>query len=237
MKLLQTPYDLHFVVAAAAAALMYALLRALGRMNEAWRDSPYIVAMREILEVPCSVSVDLPVKIMPHLFLGDKRSAGDPHLLDALGITHVLNVAGRYGVAEAGRDHLSTSSHYLQIDAADEEDYPILPRHYREASAFIRRARDAGGRCLIHCYAGINRSGCLAVAELMCSERLPLLESVHRVKEARGVLLSNEGFQAQLVTFARAQGWLGPAPVGVAPQHVARRPKRRSAAEALRGLS
>ena len=127
---------------------------------------------------------------------------------------------------------------YLQINADDEEDYPILPRHFSEASAFIRCARDGGGRCLIHCQAGINRSGCLAVAALMSTQQVPLLEAVHRVKEKRGVLLTNTGFQAQLVAFARRNGLLGAPPAGVAPRlFVSRRPKRRPAAEALSRLS
>lgn len=77
-----------------------------------------------------------------------------------------------------------------------EEDYDIL-QHVPEASAFIRRALAEGGRCLIHCQAGINRSGALACAELMLHEKLPVLEAVARCKKARGIFLQNHGFQGK----------------------------------------
>merc|ERR1711998_225530 len=113
--------------------------------------------------------------------------------------------------------------------------YPIVSQHLARASAFIRKARDEGGRCLIHCQAGVNRSACLAVAELMLSERLPVVQAVARSKKARGVLLSNHSFQAQLVALARANDLLGPRPSGNF-RAVAKRPKARTAADALRSL-
>eukprot|EP00310_Coccolithus_braarudii_P008765 CAMPEP_0183372364 /NCGR_PEP_ID=MMETSP0164_2-20130417/108258_1 /TAXON_ID=221442 /ORGANISM="Coccolithus pelagicus ssp braarudi, Strain PLY182g" /LENGTH=195 /DNA_ID=CAMNT_0025549051 /DNA_START=52 /DNA_END=639 /DNA_ORIENTATION=+ len=182
--------------------------------------------------------IDLPVEVMPHLLLGDKRSASELHMLEALGITHVVNVAGTFGKTAA---HGQCSA-YLQLHAQDEEGYPILARHLAETSAFIHRAREEGGRCLIHCQAGLNRSACLAVAELMISERLPLLDAVRRVKAARGDLLTNESFRAQLIDVARAHGLLGEPPSGMVAAadrewatYRAKQP-RRSAAEALRGL-
>lgn len=168
---------------------------------------------------------------MDHLLLGDKRCAGDAEKLSALGVTHILNVGGRSARAATAS---ALGGNYLQINAEDEEGYPIIRRHQAEASAFIRRARDEGGRCLIHCQAGINRSGCLAVAELMLDQRLPVLEAVGRAQKARRVILSNHSFQAQLVALARRERLLGPAPEG--PADVTARKPRKSAAHALRRL-
>merc|ERR1712039_218683 len=171
----------------AVAALLYH--RSCRRHTPCQQDMPWLAAVRHIVDIP-GRGVDLPVQIMPHLLLGDKRSAGDLHALDALGVTHILNVAGTYG-----RSSLPGTFHYLEIHAEDEEGYPIIERHLKEASAFIRKARDEGGRCLIHCQAGINRSGCLAVAELMLTERLPVVQAVERGKQARRTILSNHSFQ------------------------------------------
>ena len=44
-------------------------------------------------------------------------------------------------------------------------------------------------RCLVHCAAGINRSGFIAGAELLLHTRLPLLEVVARLRAARGVAM------------------------------------------------
>lgn len=213
--------------AVASAALVFYLQRHVKKRSEPW-----VAAVRHLLDKPCLRQVDLPVEIMPHLLLGDKRCANDLATIEAFGVTHILNCAGRY----AHTEHASTRKGYLQISADDEEGYPILKRHLEEARAFIKRARDEGGRCLIHCQAGINRSGCLAVADLMLTEQLPVMEAVARAKNARGILLSNHSFQAQLVQLARQHGLLGPrpadVPLGVGPM----KQPRRSAADALRNL-
>ena len=65
---------------------------------------------------------DLPVEILPHLLLGDRRCAHET-IVEAYGVTHVLNMAGR-----AARSKLP-SVRYLEIEADDDENYPILPRH------------------------------------------------------------------------------------------------------------
>ena len=90
--------------------------------------------------------------------------------------------------------------------------------------------------CLIHCHAGINRSGVLATAHLMLAERLPVLEAVARVKEVRGNVLCNHSFQSQLVQLARDNGLLGPQPEGRHVSAMRDRKPRRPATEALQRL-
>ena len=214
----------------AAGTVVILVAERIFRRRISERDMPWLVAVRDIVDEPHGRSVDLPVEIMPHLLLGDKRCASDMAKMDAFGITHILNVAGTYGRASH-----TAARHYLEIHAEDEEGYPIVSQHLARASAFIRKARDEGGRCLIHCQAGVNRSACLAVAELMLSERLPVVQAVARAKRARGVLLSNHSFQAQLVALARTNDLLGPEP-NVSGRTLPKRPPRRSAADALRGL-
>ena len=59
---------------------------------------------------------------------------------------------------------------------------------------------------------GINRSGALAIAELMTHERISVVDAVREVKLARGVVLQNQSFQCQLVQMARREGLLGDRP-------------------------
>jgi hypothetical protein len=65
------------------------------------------------------------------------------------------------------------------------------------------------GLVLVHCAAGINRSGALAMAYVMHRERMPLLEAARHCAAQRGPLLWNRGFREQLVQYARAEGLLG----------------------------
>ena len=229
MSTLDIAYVLALLALLAALLALLAFVVRQGGGSEQ-RHMPWLAAARHILDEPPGRAFDLPVEILPYLLLGDKRSAGDPHALEAFGVTHVLNVAGRYGKTE-----LASSCCYLEIAADDEEGYPLLKRHFVEASAFMNRARVEGGRCLVHCQAGVNRSACLAVAELMLSQQLPVLDALRRAKQARGVLLSNHSFQAQLIELAHANNLLGSRPAD-APSVASQRKPRRSAAEALRAL-
>ena len=54
----------------------------------------------------------------------------------------------------------------MEFEAEDEEGYNIL-EHYSEAHTAIEEARKTGGRALIHCIMGINRSAALATAYTM----------------------------------------------------------------------
>mmetsp|Transcript_39927 Transcript_39927/g.116518 ORF Transcript_39927/g.116518 Transcript_39927/m.116518 type:complete len:115 (+) Transcript_39927:383-727(+) len=114
----------------------------------------------------------------------------------------------------------------------------MLPYHLPTAAQFFARAKAASGRCLVHCVAGINRSGVLAASELMIHQRLPVLEAVKHMKAARGIVLQNESFQVQLVALARTEGLLGLEPSAEAQEGGGgpSRAPRRKAADALKGL-
>ncbi len=61
---------------------------------------------------------------------------------------------------------------------------------------------------MVHCQAGINRSGCLAVAYVMVHLRLPLLEALRHCLRRAYPLVLNANFQSQLVKLARREGLL-----------------------------
>ena len=68
-------------------------------------------------------------------------------------------------------------------------------------------------RVLVHCVAGINRSGLIACAAQMVLERQPLLEVVRYCIKQRGSVLWNRSFQrqlCQLCQLTQGEGLLGP---------------------------
>mmetsp|Transcript_83098 Transcript_83098/g.161750 ORF Transcript_83098/g.161750 Transcript_83098/m.161750 type:complete len:254 (+) Transcript_83098:61-822(+) len=181
----------------------------------------------EIMEMSRSHQ-QLPVQVSDYLFLSDARKAHDLERLDELKITHVLNVAGRPAKGPASK-YTAKGIQVLNIDADDEEGYPMLAKHLAEARAFIGQARSSGGRCVVHCVAGMNRSGVIVAAEKMLSERVPVLDVVAHCRSARGnSFLCNESFAAELVALARLNGLLGPAP-GAPGSRVAAQPVPMSA--------
>lgn len=163
----------------------------------------------------------LPCRILPHVYLGSKFEAMDPAVLRRHGITAVLNMAAGSLQSEYDPDALyaplktnagadgSPPFMYCGIDAEDEPDYELLDAHFDQARKFIDEAGAAGGRVLVHCAAGINRSGAVVVAYTMAHRGMVLLDAVRHVHKRRGPLCTNEGFQRQLVRWARENRKLG----------------------------
>ena len=199
------------VVSATLATLVFNNCSRLGSHETELR--PFLSAMERILERhPESADYsepDLPVTIMPGLLLlGDKFAAWDLELLAAHRITHILNAAD--GTAKGPIDHSSAGLSYAQLDAEDDIATDVIASHFAEASEFIERARKDDGVVLLHCHAGINRSGALAMAYLMLSERLPLLEATRLLASARGTVVQNGSFRIQLLRLAQR---VSPVPV------------------------
>jgi atypical dual specificity phosphatase len=154
----------------------------------------------------------LPVEITPYLFLSDARSAHNINRLKELGITHVLNVAGKF--ASPAEEIYSKEEICVKvIEAEDEDGYPMLRKHLADSRLFIQEARKSGGKCVVHCVAGINRSGVIVAAEKLLTERMNVLDVIAHIRKQRGnVYLTNETFQEELVALARKEGLLGPGP-------------------------
>ena len=68
--------------------------------------------------------------------------------------------------------------------------------------------RVCGGACLLHCHAGVNRSGALCVAYVMVHLGVGPITAVKKVLGARRSLLYNHGFIVQIVEFAQEKGLL-----------------------------
>jgi len=208
--------------------------------DEMW---PYVWAIRdhEVLDWREGLSEEevhagkleqaaLPVQIgAEYLFLGDAKSARDLELLKERGITHVLNVASSV-VPSPTEEYDKAGIIWLEIPAQDEDGYAMLGRHLEECRRFIAEARAAPqGKCLVHCQAGVNRSGVVVAAEKMLAERMPVIDVVAHCRRMRGnVFLGNYTFQDELVALAQAKGLLGPKP-GTPGSHVSMVPPPKQA--------
>ena len=154
-----------------------------------------------------------PVQILDHLFIGSRECVKEIRTLQKYGITHILNMTGPNSFVPVKAIH-KAGIQYLEIEAQDAEDYPLLKLHWDEAKSFLEQARKAkGGKCLVHCGAGLNRSGLIVAAEAMLWQQRSVLEVVRDLRRARGTsALSTEYFQEQLVALARCHDLLGPPP-------------------------
>lgn len=107
---------------------------------------------------------------------------------------------------DTGKDFYGGSLGYLELWQDDFLDYCVL-QDFEAVWDFVQM----GGCCLFHCEQGVNRSGALAIAVLMKDEALrrptarpvEIMGDVWRhVANIKGRVLTNFGFQRQLLLFA-----------------------------------
>ena len=152
--------------------------------------------------IPCAVGCD-------SIYVGSVRHATSVHMLRRFGITHVLNCAA--GDCSVPHEELAARGiAYCAIEGKDEEDYPLLRNHLNRCLHFLHPClmAGAGGKALVHCVAGRNRSATLAIAAVMYALRMPLQVCLRRLFRKRPFVLTNLSFRRQLKELAAAQGLL-----------------------------
>ncbi|BGP38695.1 tyrosine/serine/threonine protein phosphatase pps1 [Rhodotorula kratochvilovae] len=173
-----------------------------------------------------------PSRIMPHLYLGNVKHAENALMLKKLGITHVVSLGetALHPLRSPGalasfasafrspspRDGPPTNSLWLEErlgniavldmkNVADDGIDSIRPC-IDEALDFITRAREQGGRVLVHCKVGVSRSASIVIASLMRDVGLDLASAYLVVRSRRlNILIQpNLPFMAALHAFEQS---------------------------------
>ena len=133
---------------------------------------------------------NLPVSIgepTTGLFLGDAKCARNIERLNELGINCIINVASEASKNyDLDTDYLKSGINILRLSAEDEEGFPMLELHLKTVMDQINKWKavtDKQRNCLVHCTAGINRSGVLVAALLMEQEQMTVLDVVRHVSD------------------------------------------------------
>ena len=103
----------------------------------------------------------------------------------------------------------------------------MLGRHWDECRDFLQCVREqaangggSGGVVVVHCAAGINRSGLIVAAARMVLERQSLIHVVQHCVAQRGSFLWNRSFQKQLCLLAAREHLLAEAPAGYSDEPI-----------------
>lgn len=201
---------------------------------------PYLEAVQEIVNEPLSpdtVVPDPPVVVLaPWLYLAPMSCVfHKAHELSEQDFTHVLSTNAMvpsvlqtvyYELLEAGIAH----GYVAGIDILS---YDMMGHHWEECHDFLQQALNDGNanddntsdnnndndkkpppstKVLVHCEAGMNRSGTIVAAAMMYFGNNTLLSVLRTLKRQRGRVMTNTSFQQQLVLFAEQLGKLGPLP-------------------------
>jgi len=184
----------------------------------------WVKAVRYLIDNPIPPIKPVPVEIVPWLFLSDEYAVRDGVKLRELGVTHVLSV-NKMSDNERMLEQLRQRFHSAGIvhkycPGEDEEGYDMLGLHWEECRGFLQNVRDSGGIAVVHCSAGINRSGLIVAAAYMTLDRKPVLDVVQRCVQQRGMVLWNRSFQQQLCVLAAKEGLLGEKPEGYSDEPI-----------------
>ena len=200
------------------------------------RDWPFIWALRdgeyidwkrmyrysqnpqEEMAAHLSQQLRMPVEISDQLYLGNAQCLlhPDKYQLKLRGITGILHMAGGNNVVTTRHIRALKKSgiDYYSIAAHDQVDYPLLYHHWEEAYAILQTlSKNKNAKVLVTCFQGINRSCLVMAAYYMLTSGTTVLDAMRHIRHQRGnVALGNQGFQEQLVAFARHHDLLGPPP-------------------------
>ena len=83
------------------------------------------------------------------------------------------------------------------VEVADDPGTDIS-EHFGECGGFIEKGVQAGGRVLVHCFAGVSRSATVVVAYLITHRGMTYDQAIAVVREKRPKVNPNVGFLEQL---------------------------------------
>jgi len=145
-------------------------------------------------------SIDNAAGVFPRIMLGPGCYLDTPTILRN-SITHIVNCAEDAACPESAKHFIKNN--YVCLNAIDHPEYPILQMHYKHfetvMDTFLRDPKCK--QIYVHCQAGINRSACLVIAYVCKKFGVPLLRLVENVAMQRPCILTNPGFQKQLLEF------------------------------------
>lgn len=97
------------------------------------------------------------------MYLGTLDHANNQSLLQAMGITHVVSV-GESMANDEGRPTQVTVLHVAQVM---DDGLDTRRPHFLDVLAFVKQARLAGGKVLVHCRHGVNQSATVVIAYVL----------------------------------------------------------------------
>lgn len=147
-----------------------------------------------------------PSRILDYLYLGNLSHASNALMLKELGITHVLSIGESALVpperqcapssgSSAARARTPTNSlwveHHLgnitvmDVQGINDDGVDTILPHLMAGMRFIDLARQAGGKCLVHCRVGVSRSATIVIGQVMKDLDMSLAEAYLLVRARR----------------------------------------------------
>jgi dual specificity phosphatase 12 len=131
-------------------------------------------------------------KVSDYLYIGNRRAGEKIKILQSEGISKVLQLLDFYIPPDVNSE---IEVHFIQMEDSENQS---LSRILPEALRYIHRAICQRQKILVHCNAGVSRSGSVLIAYLMACLRISFSQALAIAQEARACIDPNPGFTKQL---------------------------------------
>uniref|UniRef100_A0A914Q096 Protein-tyrosine-phosphatase n=1 Tax=Panagrolaimus davidi TaxID=227884 RepID=A0A914Q096_9BILA len=132
-------------------------------------------------------------EIRPYLFIAGCMDVSHKKIRE-LRITHIVDAAN---ISETQR---TPNVQYLEVNINDDEREDIK-KHFIEAAAFIKKAKESGGKALVYCAAGISRSASICIIYLAIEENMTIKDAYIEIEKVRPIICPNLGFWRQMINY------------------------------------
>ena len=142
-------------------------------------------------------------EVFPNLFLGNKAAAEDTKYLKSKGITHMINMmtmslrSSKFQVVP-DKDELACIG--IELKTAPDWSEMMISECFGHIGEWIDQRIDDGGRVMITCWQGHNRSATVVLAYLIKFKNMGLEAALSMVKEKKDVR-PNNAFLQQLIDY------------------------------------
>jgi len=130
-------------------------------------------------------------EIIPGLYISSEETAYSKDKLISAGIKAIISLTNYTPFSD------DPQFKYLSFNFEDDIDVPILPIIYQSCN-FINDNLQQNNKILVHCSAGVSRSGSVIVGYLMMSNKLDYYNALLMAKSVRPYIQPNPGFEMQL---------------------------------------
>lgn len=134
-------------------------------------------------------------EILPNLFISSENTAYNKQILQTSRITSIITLTG---YAPFEDEPIYT---YLKLECEDDIDTNILPL-VSTANHFITKQLAASQKVLVHCSAGVSRSGSIIIGYLIHLYKCSYLDALAIAQKGRSFIQPNPGFAIQLNALA-----------------------------------
>ena len=133
-------------------------------------------------------------KVNDYIYIGNRSASEDFRTLNSENIVKVLQLLD-FSILTEGQN---IEVHYIKMEDSESQDISfILP----EALRYIQYSVNHRQKILIHCNAGVSRSGTVLIAYLMASLKINFEQALAIAQDIRPCISPNKGFKRQLKSF------------------------------------